>query len=122
MKLKPIINMHYFKHLFLCFFFVFMGLEAHSQRSFELNLWPQGPRVKSSDATDTAKVYVFQPAKPNGRAILICPGGGYCMLGMGKEGTEDRKRRRLNSSHANISYAGFCLKKKKRHDWYFDIC
>src|SRR3712207_7415509 len=25
----------------------------------------------------------------------------------------DRKRTRLNSSHANISYAGFCLKKKK---------
>src|SRR5947209_16288197 len=24
----------------------------------------------------------------------------------------DRKRTRLNSSHANISYAGFCLKKK----------
>lgn len=88
MKLKPIINMHYFKHLFLCFFFVFMGLEAHSQRSFELKLWPQGPRVKSSDATDTAKVYVFQPAKPSGRAILICPGGGYGMLAMGKEGID----------------------------------
>src|SRR5258707_11210995 len=27
--------------------------------------------------------------------------------------TEDRKSTRLNSSHANISYAGFCLKKKK---------
>src|SRR3712207_8433716 len=26
----------------------------------------------------------------------------------------DRKSTRLNSSHANISYAGFCLKKKKR--------
>src|SRR3712207_8167407 len=35
---------------------------------------------------------------------------------------EDRKSTRLNSSHANISYAVFCLKKKKekynvhRHD------
>src|SRR3712207_8089409 len=27
----------------------------------------------------------------------------------------DRKSTRLNSSHANISYAVFCLKKKKRH-------
>src|SRR3712207_9382829 len=26
--------------------------------------------------------------------------------------TPDRKSTRLNSSHANISYAGFCLKKK----------
>src|SRR3712207_8028821 len=28
-------------------------------------------------------------------------------------GYEDRKSTRLNSSHANISYAVFCLKKKK---------
>src|SRR3712207_7637840 len=28
-------------------------------------------------------------------------------------GREDRKSTRLNSSHANISYAVFCLKKKK---------
>src|SRR3712207_7304091 len=29
-------------------------------------------------------------------------------------GAQDRKSTRLNSSHANISYAVFCLKKKKR--------
>src|SRR3712207_7077972 len=29
-------------------------------------------------------------------------------------GWEDRKSTRLNSSHANISYAVFCLKKKKQ--------
>src|SRR5258707_8113661 len=29
--------------------------------------------------------------------------------------TIDRKSTRLNSSHANISYAVFCLKKKKSH-------
>src|SRR5258707_8615566 len=28
----------------------------------------------------------------------------------------DRKSTRLNSSHANISYAVFCLKKKKKFD------
>src|SRR3712207_8527006 len=28
---------------------------------------------------------------------------------------EDRKSTRLNSSHANISYAVFCLKKKQNH-------
>src|SRR3712207_7306462 len=31
---------------------------------------------------------------------------------------EDRKSTRLNSSHANISYAVFCLKKKKKSDTY----
>src|SRR3712207_7337165 len=29
---------------------------------------------------------------------------------------EDRKSTRLNSSHANISYAVFCLKKKNTHN------
>src|SRR3712207_8686041 len=32
----------------------------------------------------------------------------------GLDGEADRKSTRLNSSHANISYAVFCLKKKKR--------
>src|SRR3712207_7136906 len=32
-----------------------------------------------------------------------------CLLG------QDRKSTRLNSSHANISYAVFCLKKKKNY-------
>src|SRR6266496_4942795 len=31
-------------------------------------------------------------------------------------GEEDRKSTRLNSSHVEISYAVFCLKKKKRQD------
>src|SRR3712207_7466830 len=40
-------------------------------------------------------------------AALIggCTGGGEA----------DRKSTRLNSSHANISYAVFCLKKKNNH-------
>src|SRR3712207_7319538 len=32
---------------------------------------------------------------------------------LGVAADEDRKSTRLNSSHANISYAVFCLKKKK---------
>src|SRR5215203_6886439 len=30
---------------------------------------------------------------------------------------QDRKSTRLNSSHANISYAVFCLKKKKKYKY-----
>src|SRR3712207_7423048 len=33
--------------------------------------------------------------------------------------SEDRKSTRLNSSHANISYAVFCLKKKKKYSLIF---
>src|SRR3712207_8605523 len=39
---------------------------------------------------------------------------------MKMKGSLDRKSTRLNSSHANISYAVFCLKKKKkRHHTLF---
>src|SRR3712207_8811316 len=34
----------------------------------------------------------------------------------------DRKSTRLNSSHANISYAVFCLKKKKKNNHAFIMC
>src|SRR3712207_8561615 len=39
-----------------------------------------------------------------GLTVLFCAGGIAAVL--------DRKSTRLNSSHANISYAVFCLKKK----------
>src|SRR3712207_7065671 len=35
--------------------------------------------------------------------------------GLRQEARSDRKSTRLNSSHANISYAVFCLKKKKKN-------
>src|SRR2546422_3517989 len=34
-------------------------------------------------------------------------------LDLGRQGQQDRKSTRLNSSHGYISYAVFCLKKKK---------
>src|SRR5258707_10513355 len=40
----------------------------------------------------------------------LCGGG----VGFGAIGERDRKRTRLNSSHANISYAVFCLKNKNK--------
>src|SRR3712207_8391027 len=37
---------------------------------------------------------------------------GVAEIGVNAVGRADRKSTRLNSSHANISYAVFCLKKK----------
>src|SRR5256885_5773766 len=34
---------------------------------------------------------------------------------------EDRKSTRLNSSHLVISYAVFCLKKKKKNNYYIKV-
>src|SRR3712207_7131005 len=56
------------------------------------------------------------------RAVLVDARGrqrvGYFMNETSPEmlAHEDRKSTRLNSSHANISYAVFCLKKKKHYD------
>src|SRR5258708_25519561 len=49
-----------------------------------------------------------------------CPPGGQAMTSPGRIGQVlahqiDRKSTRLNSSHQIISYAVFCLKKKKKH-------
>src|SRR3712207_8131637 len=41
-------------------------------------------------------------------------GAHICVVEVDTETGLDRKSTRLNSSHANISYAVFCLKKKKK--------
>src|SRR5438445_5775394 len=47
---------------------------------------------------------------PDGSNQLIQRRAAYCC-----GGCTDRKSTRLNSSHANISYAVFCLKKKREN-------
>src|SRR5258707_4985111 len=43
--------------------------------------------------------------------VQISKGGRY--IALVRRGSSDRKSTRLNSSHANISYAVFCLEKQK---------
>src|SRR3712207_7761226 len=57
--------------------------------------------------TDSSTSATFSPPRP--RAVSRVDRRVRC--------PSDRKSTRLNSSHANISYAVFCLKKKK-HDSY----
>src|SRR3712207_8392379 len=54
-----------------------------------------------------------------GRERPAAAGGAGAVAGglvrnRGRHAAGDRKSTRLNSSHANISYAVFCLKKKKK--------
>src|SRR2546422_4385682 len=51
---------------------------------------------------------------PRGRAVRVLPvGSDHVGIGAARE-ERDRKSTRLNSSHGYISYAVFCLKKKKK--------
>src|SRR5438445_3845182 len=50
----------------------------------------------------------------DGRRREVRGGGPPPARGRGGAQPRDRKSTRLNSSHANISYAVFCLKKKKK--------
>src|SRR3712207_7591255 len=68
----------------------------------------EGPLVAAVDAAG--------PAAAQGATYRALPGakgqGDRGSGGLNRPGL-DRKSTRLNSSHANISYAVFCLKKKK---------
>src|SRR5438445_13053165 len=83
--------------LFLSFFFFFNDTATTEIYTLSLHdalpIWPHERRCASR----------FQQSRPRtGRAC--------------DDRTPDRKSTRLNSSHANISYAVFCLKKKKKKE------
>src|SRR3712207_8889332 len=59
-----------------------------------------------------------QTAGDEDDALVECVGHVPLLRSDSTEGLEDRKSTRLNSSHANISYAVFCLKKKKSNLLY----
>src|SRR3712207_8680657 len=71
---------------------------------------------------DLALAYGFGPhARHHPRIIAVGNEADVLAVGLVRDGKRelarhlphrDRKSTRLNSSHANISYAGFCLKKK----------
>src|SRR3712207_7446300 len=55
-----------------------------------------------------------------GVVVWVTPDGGFCGADVDIDvGEADRKSTRLNSSHANISYAAFCLKKKNVNVIYY---
>src|SRR3712207_7026308 len=61
-----------------------------------------------------------RPPRGHGRVLTLDPGpdhasGGYADPAWQPRRPSDRKSTRLNSSHANISYAVFCLKKKNTY-------
>ncbi|WP_288317538.1 alpha/beta hydrolase [Xylanibacter caecicola] len=59
-----------------------------AQKVFDMNLWQGGAPNSNGDTGDTAKVRVYLPSakEATGRAVVICPGGGYQHLAMEHEG------------------------------------
>src|SRR5947209_11868030 len=74
-----------------------------------------GVRVEQFAIGFGKRLFGFRRGETDYR-INALPFGGYVKMSGENpmdERTGDRKSTRLNSSHANISYAVFCLKKKK---------
>src|SRR5947209_14879960 len=86
---------------------LFFADYEHCRKAIIAIRWPDGvvrcPRCGSENVTylSNQRRYKCYAGHPRAQFSL-------------KIGTIDRKSTRLNSSHANISYAVFCLKKKIR--------
>src|SRR5206468_12002984 len=78
-----------------------------------------GPNPYTIDSADINDH--LATSSPSGKTVLIIFGGliGFFVLAVliveFRQALGDRKSTRLNSSHDQISYAVFCLKKKKTH-------
>ena len=77
------------------------NVASSQERELTFKLWPNGKPNESglTEDADTSnpdwytliaepELYVYRPEKPNGTAILMCPGGGYYGLAMAHEGKD----------------------------------
>lgn len=84
----------------LSLMFLFSVSSLMAANPIEIVLWPDGAPTKNgleneSEGTkpesptkvSKAVLYVFPASKPNGTAVIACPGGGYTHLAMSHEGT-----------------------------------
>src|SRR2546430_12548616 len=89
----------------LRFFFFFFLMIRRPPRS---TLFPYTTLFRSLQAVHD-KGIVHRDLKPDN--VIVVPDAEA----VGGERAKDRKSTRLNSSHSQISYAVFCLKKKKKN-------
>lgn len=78
---------------------LFLTTMLFAQKPVELSLWPDGaPNTNGLTGTQedlqggrvanvvNPSITVYHPEKPNGMAVIMCPGGGYARLAMNHEG------------------------------------
>src|SRR5207245_10788042 len=100
---------------YVCWFFYHCDRDHRSLHSF--------PTRRSSDLNGAAASLLLRSGLQGGMQSRAARGGAKIAGGSGdrrksvrRDATlfRDRKSTRLNSSHGSISYAVFCLKKKKK--------
>src|SRR3712207_7560259 len=93
------------------FFFFFFLMIRRPPRS---TLFPYTTLFRSARGAQRRPFERRQPGVNHGVALTSALGSTLAAVGRSvRRRGRDRKSTRLNSSHANISYAVFCLKKKK---------
>src|SRR3712207_7981542 len=94
---------------------MFFEQSTRARNSMEAGIAQLGGHTNYLD-TSTMQVSHGEVAKDTA-VILSRFGHGIacrnCFWGIGNKYIRDRKSTRLNSSHANISYAVFCLRKQE---------
>src|SRR5690625_6226327 len=93
------------------------------RRPLTSRLFPYTTLFRSSDTTiagrhPNCEIFLDDVTVSRKHAAFVRDGDGFRVRDLGSLygtyiGKEDRKSTRLNSSHVAISYAVFCLKKKK---------
>lgn len=88
-----------------------LTLTVDAQRTFDINVWNGKAPYDTGFNNDTPKMKVFLPdaKKATGRAVVICPGGGYEGIAMAQEGTE------WSSFFNNMGIAAIVLKYRLPH-------
>src|SRR3989442_6635917 len=96
-------------HLFIFFFFLMIRRPPRS------TLFPYTTLFRSLDPAEMRKQHAIAPNSITANWIRIGTLSlRQCIDKVVALAQGDRKSTRLNSSHVRISYAVFCLKKKKR--------
>src|SRR5438067_5275071 len=100
---------------------VFENMAAYSNRSFNVTGTGEPVRIEGELVSAAffptlrvnaalGRVFIPEEDRPGSSHVAVMSDGLW----------RDRKSTRLNSSHVSISYAVFCLKKKKYLRWYYD--
>src|SRR2546422_7879463 len=95
--------------MYLLFVFFFFFNDTATTEIYTLSLHDALPISQRHGGREAAVACPLQPVTPSPPAPLPLP------VAVLVSGGGDRKSTRLNSSHGYISYAVFCLKKKKKN-------